>query len=98
MSLEITAKLETSTHNGYCSDEECEYNAVVKKYTVKLPEQFKNNEKGQLLSLTDYNWERLLPIPKVEGDSYYCRNSAESQKNNVDKHSYNYTIIKVEII
>jgi hypothetical protein len=97
MSLEITAKLETSTHDGYCSDEESKYNAVVNKYKVKLPEQFKNYEKGLLL-LTDFNWESLLPIPDVKGDSYYCHNSPESQRNNVDKHSYNYTIIKVEII
>jgi hypothetical protein len=98
MSLEITAKVETSTHDGYCTDEECEYNVVINKYKVNIPDQFKNYEKGQLINLNDFNWEKLLPIPDIDGDSYYCRNSPESDKNNVDKHSYKFTIIKVEVI
>jgi hypothetical protein len=96
----ITAKLETSTHDGYCSGEENEYKVKINTYTVNLSEKYKNLTRGKLTDIDEYvdDLIELLPIPNVEGDSYYCDISPLSKLNNLGAHAYRYTVISIEII
>ena len=101
--ISIRAKLETSHHSGYCSDNENKYNCDIKNYLVDLPETLieKINNINEFtdedLNKFSYKWESLLPIPNVRGDSYYCRNSQKSKENGLSSHDYRYTILSIEI-
>lgn len=83
----ITARLETSDHDGYCSGSECEYTSSVVEKVVK-------RKKG------DFNtrWEDFLDHPNVQGNSYYCRVSGQCKQAGLDQHEYRYTVLTVEEI
>jgi hypothetical protein len=101
MKAKITAQLETSDHDGYCSGGECEYETQTHSYIVDLPDQFKNYPEGKLNNFDKYSfeWEKLLPEPGLNYDgSYYCDVSNESETHGLDRHDYRYTIISVEIV
>lgn len=86
--ISIKAKLETSNHNGYCSDNENEYKCEFNTYLIDLPEiliteisninDFTNEE----LTNLSYKWESILPIIDVEGYSLFCNNS--KKRRNMD--------------
>ncbi len=89
MKVKIKAKLEISDHDGYCSGNECEYSYSIKEYIVDIED----------ISVNLNNLIKYLPIPEINNHgSYYCDSNKESDDNNLDKHSYNYTILEVVII
>ncbi len=91
MKVKITAKLEISDHDGWCSDGECEYSYSTKKYTIHFPDYKYLGDQT--------NWCLYLPQPELNmWGSGYCDVSNESVKHDLSKHEYRYTIIKVDII
>ena len=97
MKARITAKLETSDHDGYCSGEDCYYESEMKIFIIdNIPKnmEIKFNEK-------DFpDWINYLDY-ESKGSSFsqsgYCGLDDESIKNGLDRHEYKYTIILVEI-
>ena len=97
MKVKIVSKLETSDHDGYCSDDECEYEVKVVETIVDLPTQYKSHSKGKLNNLNEFDWEKLLPVPIVLGGSGYCCVDKECEAHGLGQHDYRYTILSVEI-
>ena len=99
MKAKITAKLETSDHDGYCSGNECEYKSQVVVKKVNVPQKYKNHELGQIEIVKEYDWEQLLVPPVLNMDgSGYCELSSKCKGGGVGRHDYKYTIITVEIV
>lgn len=95
----IISKLEISDHDGYCSGGECDYECKIVENIVIVPLQYNTYPKGKLLNLEEYNWEILLPKPKINNNgSFMCKLSSKSKINEIDKHDYKYTILSVEFI
>lgn len=98
MKAKITARLETSDHDGYCSDAECEYECKIIEQIVDIPDQYKNSKPGKIDNLKEYNWYKFLQEPRLNYyESYYCNLSPESEENGLGIHDYRYTIISVEL-
>ena len=90
MKVKITAKLEISDHDGYCSGGECEYTHNIEDYIIDIPDEEYYD---------GINWIIFLPTPKINNyGSYYCDNSNKSVEVNLDRHDFRYTIIKVVIL
>lgn len=98
MKAKITARLETSDHDGYCSGEECEYECKIIEHIVNAPEQYKNYKCGKIADTSKYNWINLLEPPELNNGSCYCDLSPECEENNLGVHDYRYTIISVELV
>ena len=100
MKVRITAKLETSNHDGYCSGGECEYEVKTQSHIADLPIEYKNYPEGNLDDFDEYGieWENLLPIPELNNGSGYCDIPNICYENGLGCHDYRYTIISVEII
>jgi hypothetical protein len=100
LKAKITAKLETSDHDGYCSGSECEYEVKKLSYIVDLPTEYNNYPLGKLHNLNEHgiDWTELLPEPVMNYGSGYCDLSEECHNHNIGIHEYRYTIISVEII
>ena len=102
MKAKIIAKLETSDHDGYCSDAECEYKIETKTYIVDLPEKYNIYTKDKL-NFYNKNDEdefiKLLPVPELNYyESQFCDLSEECSQHNLKRHDYKYTIIDIEIL
>jgi hypothetical protein len=99
MKAKITAKLETSDHDGYCSGNECEYECEIITHTIDtIPDIYKTHPKGMIDDLNEYDWISFLPEPKLNlYESYYCDVSYHSKLNGLDKHDYKYTVLSVEL-
>lgn len=97
MIIQLTATLETSFHDGYCTDNECEYSC----------------EKGQeLVTIDDIDvfasifqngpsaLEQFLRTPHLYcgKNSFYCKNSQESIQHGVEQHEYKYTINAIHVV
>ena len=97
----IYALLEVSDHDGYCTDNECDYSTSHSTYYVDIPNGFENHPTG-LLNDDDiylYNWIGLLPKPHINDcGSYYCDESEQAMDANLDRHDYRYTIFTIEIV
>lgn len=89
----ITAKLETSDHDGYCSGEECKYEVKIQSFMVNLPIEYKNYPKDNHL----VDWDNLLPVPIFNDGLYCCKLNDKCKINELGKHDYKCTIISVEI-
>jgi hypothetical protein len=101
LKAKITAKLETSDHDGYCSDEDCEYEVKTVSYIVDLPDQYNSYPEGKIKNINQFDnkWINLLPEPELNGyGSMYCCVSDECEAHGLYKHDYKYTILSVEII
>ncbi len=85
--FKVKAKLEISDHDGWCSDNECNYNSFIKKYIIYAPADYKYNNKNDLIT--------LLPVPDINYGSDYCDLNNNCKKNNLERHEYKYTILKV---
>ncbi len=100
--LKITALLETSDHDGYCSDGECEYNSKESTYIVDVPELLKKDIPIGVLdeeTRHSYYWQSLLPEPILNNSgSHYCKISNKCINAKLGLHDYRYTIRSVEII
>jgi hypothetical protein len=98
--IKITAYLETSDHDGYCSGNECEYKKTIIEHIFDFA-QNENNKNLQLGLLNDYNendWIKYLPEPKLNlSGSYYC-DCYLKNKYGLNKHDYKYKIKSIEII
>ena len=95
----ITATLETSEHDGYCSGEECEYNVRTITYDMVAPIEYKSYPEGKLSNLDEYDidWIDLLPEPVLNDGSCYCSLPKECIDHDLSKHDYRYTILYVEL-
>ncbi len=90
MKVKITAKLEISDHDGWCSGSECEYTHTIKTYIVNISDEEYYD---------GIDWIIFLPTPEINTfGSYYCDLSDESEKNNLSNHDYKYTIVNVVIL
>lgn len=98
MKAKITARLETSDHDGYCSGDECQYECKIIEQIVDVPNQYKNSKPGKIDDIEEYNWYKFLQEPELNYyKSYYCNLSPESEEAELDRHDYKYTIICVEL-
>lgn len=89
--ISVTVQLETSDHDGYCSDNECEYKKQVVEHTICVPNNWKNLADDELI--------KYLPEPKLNNNgSYYCYVGGNSKLNNLDKHDYKYTILDIRVV
>lgn len=95
--IKIQVFLETSDHDGYCTDNECEYFSKTETHYLDVPKEFEDYPLGQIDSDT-YDWKSLLPNPNVEGNSGYCSLCKECEEVGLDIHDYRYTIQTVEIV
>lgn len=99
----ITAQLEMNDHDGYCSDDDCEYTKQIIKVNVIVPEKYKEHPVGKIDDTNEHKWAyhhmwaKYLPLPEVNiCGSGYCK--FHNPKGGVGQHQYRYTIKKVEII
>lgn len=99
MKCKITAKLETSDHDGYCSGNECEYKCEIIETIIDVPEIYKSYPLGKLNNVNEYEWTTFLPTYIVnQCGSCCCNLSPKSIRNGLGIHDYEYTILSVEII
>ncbi len=105
----IKVLLETSDHDGYCSDNDCIYSAVEQEHiinNVSVPDDLPD---GELLDYDDEQEQYFLSLlPKLSlwesntnskaWKSGYCYLSPKSKKNNLSNHEYRYNIKSVFII
>lgn len=92
----ITARLETCDHDGYCSDDECKYKRKTVRVKTRVPEEFEERAVGEIFFPENYYWMKHLPVPKINIDgSEYC---GFKYANGLCRHSYRYTLLKVEIV
>ena len=98
MKAKITAHLETSDHDGYCSGNECEYECKIIEKIINAPDQYKNFKLGKIDNIEEYDWYKFLDEPGLNYyESYYCDLSWECNESGLDKHDFRYTIISVEL-
>ena len=99
MKVKILSKLETSDHDGYCSEGDCEYEVKIVETIVDIPIQYKSYPKGKINNLNEFDWKIFLPEPYINTEgSYYCGVDEECNTNGLGQHDYRYTILSVEII
>lgn len=100
--LKITALLETSDHDGYCTDNECEYATKTETYIVDFPEDFRNDLPIGVLdeeNRHNHYWKSLLPKPELNNSgSHYCSRSKECMYADLGCHDYLYKVLSVEIV
>lgn len=95
----ITALLEISDHDGYCSGDECEYTSRQIIHLCEIPEQYLNEEIGKIVDYEEDDWLKYLPDPELNtSESGYCELSEESESAGLSIHDYRYTIISIEIV
>ena len=95
--VRITAQLETNNHDGYCSDEDCEYTRKIVKAKTVVPEQYRTHPVGKITNTREYKWTNHLQIPEVNVQgSGYCK--FVKPEGGLGQHEYRYTIKKVEIV
>ena len=87
----ISALLETSDHDGYCSGEECEYGAIQGDYEVQIPAKDVPAEEAEGLAA----FKRFLPEPMVgdSAQSHWCDISCRCTQAGLGKHEYRYTVL-----
>lgn len=94
--IEITAVLETSDHDGYCSGEECEYNTQQIQHRCKIPTELFT------WTLTDkyMNWTQLMPVPykQSRGGSNWCGLSNQCERAQLMSHQYRYRLVSVRVL
>jgi hypothetical protein len=95
--VKIEAQLETSDHDGYCTDNECDYNTEIVVHYVDVPKEYQDHSLGPI-DQDGYDWKSLLPNPGVEGNSCYCSLCQECIDAGLDIHDYRYTIQSVELV
>ena len=73
MKAKITAKLEISDHDGYCSGGGCEYKCSTVIKIIDVPQEYKNNKRGKIRNVNEYDWIQFLDIQELNhSGSYYC--------------------------
>jgi hypothetical protein len=95
--IKISAVLEISDHCGYCSSEDCEYeSSKVIAYCDMIP-KYEHTTTNEHINPENHYWEQYFPEPELNtSGSYYY--GACSECDDLDNHSYRYTITHVEII
>jgi hypothetical protein len=84
MDLVVDYTLETSDHDGYCSDDYCHYNKMSKLDKIKV---------NVSETITDKNVSRFIDTPKINIDgSYICGLDPTSKKNGLSRHEYRITV------
>ncbi len=95
--VSITALLEISDHDGYCSGEECDYTSRQIVHLCDIPKGVQKDCTDE--TLNQYDWTQCLPQHELnDGGSGYCDNSAECEDAGLSRHDYKYTILKVEFV
>lgn len=98
MKAKITARLETSDHDGYCSGDECQYECKIIEQIVNAPNQYKNSKPGKIDDIEEYDWYKFLQDPGLNYyESHYCNLSHECVNSGLERHDFRYTIICVEL-
>tara|TARA_B110000261_G_C12760029_1_gene228117 strand:+ start:114 stop:503 length:390 start_codon:yes stop_codon:yes gene_type:complete len=104
--LRITAKLELSDHDGYCSGGENEYSSheitcrtfIGNSCPKYIQDTLTNLPIGDIdfNSLKNIDFTNYLRTPEVScGGSGYCSCCDKTLFNNLDGHDYRYTIINI---
>ena len=88
----INYQVETATHDGYCSGEECVYECNTWNQSVFISEE-DLNEDGSLKNFGYYG--KFIEKPNLMSGSGYCNLSDECYDNNLDKHKYRIIIKRV---
>jgi hypothetical protein len=94
----IRARLETSTHGGHCSGNECEYESEIINHMVDVPEEYMDHPLGYIENIEEYFWEDLLPTHDFSGGSGYCCTGPGVTEHGLGTHDYRYTVISVNIV
>lgn len=101
MKAKITSILETSDHDGYCSENECEYYESKITKIVDVPSIYSSYPLGFLKNINEYNWKSFFVSdiePYKHTKSFFCGLSDECKKNELGRHDAKYSIISVELI
>ena len=104
--IKIIAQLETADHDGYCSGNECEYNIKEITHFIRdkdIPPEFADFPVGNIKikkKKSSFNWIPYLPEQSVNlSGSFFCTRSLDCKiHGNMERHSYRYTILCVEMI
>jgi hypothetical protein len=101
--IQINAIIESSDHDGWCSDNECEYIETAKVFTYDVPVEYKDFPIGEIKIFNYKDIIDILPEPCYERkfscyQSWYCDNSEESIAKGLKTHESRYRIISVHII
>lgn len=106
MRLKITIKFESSSHDGYCSGEECDYESetitkIVDEENIDFDHTNIVEEDGRyfmnccLLPNIDKFFQK--EINDINHGSGYCELSFESTQHNLGTHDYRITPLRIEI-
>lgn len=106
--VRVTALLEMSEHDGYCSGNECEYTSKETVIVIDVPHEYNDAPLGFIEEIDQEEWNKIIPYPDEEyetnypeADRYalsgYCDNDPESEERGLGKHDYRYTIHSIEI-
>ena len=100
----IKYKLQTSDHDGYCSDNECNYNEEIKTFiSDKILEEHKYLYDCELNEYNDKYFVSLLPklfLWETNDRTFksgYCSIDFKSKHERLSKHDYKYEILNVFI-
>lgn len=90
--VKITYSVESSDHDGYCTGEECSYEASTEEVVVDAPK-----------NILGVDWASLIPVEKhtrapVRMKSGWCRLSKESIEAGLDYHDLRITLLSVEVM
>lgn len=99
--VQLTVQWETSDHDGYCSDEECEYNSDEIIEYFDIPNQYKNCPIGTKLPTDIWRVELQKKGYKMDlgsGGLYFCALSHESEIHELDLHEGRATVLRAIII
>lgn len=97
--IKIIAKLETSTHDGDCSDEECTYKSSIIVQHCKIPDKYKKLPIYTELGIFDEEWEKYLPKPEFDKyQSHQCDLNKKCIEADLGVHDYRFTIKSVHIV
>ena len=96
--IKITYLEEVSSHDGYCSDDECEYTSRTLEHYTDIPEELKDRKNGLVADWEQYQWKLNKPRNFNDGGSCYCGISEEAMKHSMNRHEYRQTIISVSIV
>lgn len=80
--------------NGYCSDEECEYENMMTVTYANVPIEFDDFEMDVEMKDENFDWKDLLPKATQNTGSGYCHETDNIYDLGV--HETRYTIISVK--
>jgi len=99
MLVELTLRVLSSHHDGYCSDNECELNEYIKviRFETAILETLPTDKEACLDLIPIHIREYIDPDVECTG-SGFCDLTDECEEEGLERHDFKYVVDKVEII